>query len=398
MRHKTWLFAATSALALSAAGAVNAQSISQPIPPEHYSLDERGVDMVSGHYNFQTTEVAIGQPGDGGLALTRGRIQLGWRDSNQGSIEIAGSTYIVTLGLQSEIFTLSGSTFTPKSNSGATLTQASSTLTFTTSSGTVARYSTSYCYTATGNPCTTQATLYEIVAPNGEKTDYHYVTQSYARSIDPNGDPVFGTVVRLQSITNNRGYQLHYVYKSNVMTGGGSLTTRVGNWLAVASVTGVNNAVDYCAPTAFSCTYSRTWPSISYTSTIGGPITAATDQSGRVAQYIYGATNADLTGIRYPGSTANDVTLDESGVTGRVSSLTDATGGLELHLHRQRLDPHGGRVRPARPVSDRRHRLHRGPPGLDHQRTRRCARLPVRHRGAPDADDPAGGRLRRGHL
>lgn len=319
---RTWLFAATSGIAL-AAGAAQAQSISQPTPPEHYSLDPRGVDLVTGHFNFQTIDVAIGQPGAGGLALTRGRMQLAWRDGNQGSLTISGSTYTVVVGLEAEVFTLSGGVFTPKSNSGATLSQSGATYTLTTSSGTVARYTTTYCYTATGVACTTKAVLYEIVAPNGEKTNYHYLTQGYLRSTNP---VVTGTVVRLQSITNNRGYQLHYVYKSNSMSGTAPLNTRVGNWLTVASVTGVNNAVDYCAPTAVSCTYSRTWPSVAYTSTLGGPITAATDQSGRVTQYIYGATSADLTGIRYPGSSTNDVTVAENTSTARVSSLTDATG------------------------------------------------------------------------
>ena len=321
---KTWLFAATSGVAL-AAGAAQAQTISQPTPPEHYTLDERGVDLVSGHFNFQTTEVMIGQPGAGGLSLTRGRIQLGWRDNNQGTLTVSGSTYTVVSGLGAEEFTLSGGVFTPKSNNGSTLTQSGTTYSFTTSSGTVLRYTTTYCFTSAGVACTNKAALYEIVTPNGETTNYHYVTQTYLRSVDSNGNPVTGTVVRLQSITNNRGYRLHYTYKSNTMSGSGTLNTKVGNWLAVASVTGANSAVDYCAPTAFSCTYTRTWPSIAYTSTVGGPITAATDQSGRVTQYIYGSSG-NLTGIRYPGSTTNDVTVDESGVTGRVSTLTDATG------------------------------------------------------------------------
>ena len=101
-----------------------AQNIDQITPPEHYTLDPRGVDLVSGYYNFMTTEVSIGQPGAGGLSLTRGRVNLGWRDSNQGSIGINGATHTVVLGLQSEVFTLSGSTFTPASNTGSTLTRS----------------------------------------------------------------------------------------------------------------------------------------------------------------------------------------------------------------------------------------------------------------------------------
>jgi len=308
-------------LILCAAQAAQAQNVSQPMPPEFYSLDPRGVDLVNGQYNFDATEVVIGDPGAGGLGLTRGLIGSSWRDSNQGSLSVVGSTYTVAFGLHAEVFTLSGSTFTSKSGSGATLSQAGSTFTFTTSDGTVARYSTSYCFTSTGVACTDRALLYEIVAPNGDTTTYHYRTQSYARSTNP---LVLGTAVRLQSITNNRGYQLHYKYKSDSLTGTTPLNTRVGNWLAVQSVTGLNNAVDSCDPLAFSCTVSRTWPSISYTSTLGGPVTAATDQSGRTTEYIY--SGSQLTGVRFAGSTSNDITIATDGATSRTSTVTDATG------------------------------------------------------------------------
>ncbi|MDP2182352.1 MAG: RHS repeat-associated core domain-containing protein [Actinomycetota bacterium] len=323
---KAWLFAATSSVAL-AAGAAQAQTIIQPTPPEHYTLDERGVDLVSGYFNFQTTEVMIGQPGAGGLSLTRGRLRSGWRDSNQGSLSISGSTHTVVSGLGAEVFTLSGGVFTPKSNNGSTLTRSGTTYTFTTSTGTVLRYTTVYCYTSAGAACTNQAALSEIVTPNGERTNYHYVTEEYIRSWHPaSGEPVYGTLVRLQSITNNRGYRLQYGYKSNTMQGGDALNIRILNWLAVASVTGANNAIDYCAPTAFGCTYTRTWPSIAYTSAVAGPVTAATDQSGRVTQYTYGATGTDLAGIRYPGSTSDDIAIAEGGMMGYATSLTDATG------------------------------------------------------------------------
>jgi RHS repeat-associated protein len=302
-----------------------AQSVEQITPPEHYTLDARGVDLVSGYFSFMTTEVSIGQPGAGGLSLSRGRVNLGWRDSNQGSIGINGSTITVVLGLQSEVFTLSASTYTPTSNNGSTLTRSGAVYTYTTSSGTVARYSTSYCYSVTGAACTNKAVISEIVAPNGETTSYHYVTRSYIRSTDSNGDPVMGTVVRLQSITNNRGYQLHYTYNADTTAGSGALNTRVGNWLRVASVTGVNNAVDYCAPTAFSCTYSQTWPSVTYVSTVGGPITSATDQAGRTTQYFFSSAG-NLTGIRYPGSAANDLAIANATVSGQATSITDASG------------------------------------------------------------------------
>ena len=50
----------------------HAQTVVQPTPPEHYTLDARGVDLVSGRFTYETTEVVIGQPSQGGLAQTRG--------------------------------------------------------------------------------------------------------------------------------------------------------------------------------------------------------------------------------------------------------------------------------------------------------------------------------------
>lgn len=301
------------------------QNIEQANPPEFYSLDPRGVDLVSGYFSYFATEVVIGQPGNGGLVHQRAWVTNGWRDANQGSITVSGATYSVVTDVETEIFTLSGGVFTPASNSGATLTQSGPTYTFTSAAGAVASFTTTYCYTGTGVPCTAKAFQIERISPNGEATQYHYVSQAYIRGFDPvTGDPILGTAVRLQSVTNNRGYQLRYTYKANSIAGAGPLNTRVANWLAVASVTGVNNAVDYCGPTAFSCTYSRTWPSIAYVSTVGGPITSATDQSGRVTQYSF--TSGALSGIRFPGSATDDITVATSVTTGRTTSVSGATG------------------------------------------------------------------------
>lgn len=320
---KALLFAASSGLALIAAGAAQAQSINPSVPPEHVSIDARGVDLVTGSFSWSATEVVIGQPASGGLVHGRGS----YGETNQGVLQLNSPSFVAVFDGRSETFTLSGSTFTPVRANGSILTLAGGVYSYTRSDGLTVRYATNYCYTPTGNPCTTRALISEVVAPNGEVRKYHYVQETYVRSVNPNTGPVYGTVARLQSITNNFGYQLHYAYRANTVSGGGTLTNRIGNWLGVASVTGVNNAVDYCAPNAFSCSYSRTWPSISYTAAVGTPITAATDQSGRTTQYIYSGTPQNLTGIRYPGSTTNDVTLTYSGGgLDQVSSVTDSSG------------------------------------------------------------------------
>jgi hypothetical protein len=39
---------------------------------------------------------------------------------------------------------------------------------------------------------------------------------------------------------------------------------------ATTQVTALNKTVDYCAPTAISCTYSQAWPKAALTSTVSG--------------------------------------------------------------------------------------------------------------------------------
>lgn len=323
-RRSLTLGASVLALGTALAVSAQAQNIQQPMPPEFYSVDERGVDLVTGNFHYQTTEVVIGTPGSGGLAHFRGLFGTVWRDGNQGSIAISGTTYSVAFGLETAVFVLTGGTYVPLSNQGATLTRSGNTFTFTTSNGVVVRYTTSLCHNLDGSGCADRAYLWDVVEPNGLTTTYHHRVQPYRRGVDPvTREPIMGTAVRLQSITNNAGYQLHYTYQGDVWVGDEPQEVLLEKWLKTASITGFNTTVDYCAPLANSCSYSQTWPSISYTSTPTGPVTAATDQSGRTTTYNWSGWTL---GIRYPGSTSDDVSVTRSSTTGRVSSVTDATG------------------------------------------------------------------------
>ena len=141
----------------------------QPTPPEHYALDERGVDLVRGTFTTVATDVVIGRPGDGGIAFSRIWTGAGWRDNLAGTVGVSGSTYVVSFGGYSEVFIKSGSTFTPVSNNGSTLTENPSafSLTLTTSDGTEVVYSTSYT-TYSSNYSANGALVHTATAPNGE--------------------------------------------------------------------------------------------------------------------------------------------------------------------------------------------------------------------------------------
>ena len=52
----------------------------QPTPPEHYTLNAQGVDLVTGSFTYAATDVVIGTPGEGGISHGRVYVNGGWRD------------------------------------------------------------------------------------------------------------------------------------------------------------------------------------------------------------------------------------------------------------------------------------------------------------------------------
>jgi RHS repeat-associated protein len=283
------------------------------------------VDLVQGTFNYSTVDVAIG-PADGGIVHGRVWANGGWRDTLAGTVDVSGSTYVVSFGGVSEVFVKSGATFTPVSNNGSILTQSGSGLTFTASDGTEALYSTVYNgsttpYVADG------AALMSLQKPNGERLNFNWNGVTYCALRDLPADPdqegeciQWRNAVRLESVTNNRGYQINFLYQSNAVPE----NDLAWSWLTRTGAVGVNLAIDYCSPHSDPCAYSRTWPSVTYGSTgrYGGTINTATDQSGRTTTYTY--SGGQLSGVRLPGSTSNDVAVTYA--TGKVSQVTSASG------------------------------------------------------------------------
>ncbi|MDP2117798.1 MAG: RHS repeat-associated core domain-containing protein, partial [Brevundimonas sp.] len=296
----------------------SAEAQVQSVPPEHYTLDPRGVDLVTGGFNYVATEVVIGQPGAGGLVHARQFVgaEDGWRDVEVGGISYPGDMSVST-GLISELFAWDPSTssWVPKYGNGSTVQWVSGLTVVTDSQGNEAIFDQSGgIYGASNYPY--DGFLISEVAPDGSETTYHW------KMACEWGEPPClyeNSRVRLQSITNNHGYQLKYNYAGNDPA---NLTT----WLRIASVVGINNAVDYCAPDADTCpSFSRTWPSASYTYSSGAVIwpISVTDQSGRTTTYTYGTYG--LIGVRFPGSSSDDIAVTYNS-SRQVTALTDASG------------------------------------------------------------------------
>lgn len=298
-------------------GASALAQVAPPVPPEHYTNDARGVDLVTGKFNYGVTEVVIGPAGGGGIAY--GRVWLdGWRDGLLGNLtEVSSTLVIVSVGGHSEIFDKSGSVWAPRSQNGSGLTQGTGTWTFTTADGSVGQFfqyapgvQTQYGY----DPIL----LSTFTSPSGERLTYNYKGVTYCRIPDLGGGCMQeGAAARLQSVTNNRGYQIHYDFVADDPDLMG-----ITSWLTIEGVLGLNMAVDACDPLADRCTgLTRTWPSVTYDDYFY--TTEVTDQSGRVTEYQYALGSNPMT-IRYPGSTIDDISVEYD--SGKVKEVINATG------------------------------------------------------------------------
>ena len=286
---------------------------SQIPPPEAYNpTDANGVNLTSGSYSFSTTPISIG-PKNGGLTYVRtlDSSVYDWRDNMAGMVNRApffgpGTKtpwYTVTMLGSSTVFKVVNGAFQLLQGDNATLVLSGTTYTYTTADGTVAVFDKSQ---STYSPyIANEGLITSITRPNGEILSFAYNAITMTGGF---------TARRLQSVTNNFGYQLKYQYALD-----GSWSN---DWYRVIKVTALNNAIDACDPAAATCTYSRTWPSLSF----DDPLTehTVTDTLGRVTHIV---NIAGGWGIRLPATTSGyDATVQWSGDPQHVNSVTTAAG------------------------------------------------------------------------
>lgn len=139
------LLLASSVGLVAMAAAVPTMAQIQPAPPERYTLDERSIDLVTGQFNYSTTEVVIGQPGAGGLTFGRIFIENGWRDTNAGTLTpLLGGDIVVSVGPISEYFNWNGSSWDSATANGSTLTPVTGGYDVVDRSGNKAHFASSY--------------------------------------------------------------------------------------------------------------------------------------------------------------------------------------------------------------------------------------------------------------
>src|SRR5205085_7272235 len=122
MLCRSFVRVSTFALLTSSAltSAALAQTATSP-PPLHSTVDENGVDLVTGKFRFSMTEAIIGS-GDGAIELTRNWGDGGFRDNWSNGLYFPGAGVVYPIfGRLSDKFQQSGTTYVSQTGNGATL-------------------------------------------------------------------------------------------------------------------------------------------------------------------------------------------------------------------------------------------------------------------------------------
>ena len=296
--------ASIGALSLLLASQASAQS-QPPAPPQPVSVDGSGVDLSTRTVVLGAADLSIGPDDHRGLQLVRQWAEEGWRIASTPVISGSTTDPIVIVNGTSIGFTWDSgtSTYVPSVQDGATL-NANRTV-FTGADGMVIHFRNTSTMNLSEHPTAITAAE-KVIFPDGVEHTYTYQTGQYQWPTMPE---TFELITRLSSVNSSTGYQLKFSYLSN--------DNWAYNWRKVSKVTAINNAVEYCNPTANGCSVSANWPTVQYA---GGmeQLSSVTDAEGRTTNMAYEGDK--IRSITPPG--AGSAPLTYSYTDGKVSSVT----------------------------------------------------------------------------
>lgn len=287
-------------------------------PPVDLLVDSNGVDLVNATLNVGLPSLWIGGSKDQPILQQYNFVSgLGTRDVNAvtitaGQVNIGGSGFQFPMALPP----ITASYNSPR-GTGETLTSTPSTFTFTDREGTVTNFvyrGANYAYYPAQDATAPEAIASSRILSSGEIINYYYKTFSQAQP----GWTLY--VKRLQSVTSSFGYMLKYEYSSD---------TTSGNYSQITRVTAINNSIDYCDPTADHCSgLTKVWPNLQYSGLTSGPsgqffetITSPDNEVTRLTWNVSG--NGELTSVRFPGATSDNITTTVDPLFGFLNSATN---------------------------------------------------------------------------
>lgn len=242
-------------------------------PPSQIAFDENNVNVRSGQYKSPSAELPIGPFDDplefedySGNGLPFHNFHLDAFASSTPSGTAVNTSVLSEGSARSLSFYGAGwpaSNFSTTLGDGASLTLSGAVYTATVSDGTKYIYGNTDLQTSDaigGQGWAGRAS--EIIRPDGSKLTLSYkkVTYTCPNSYCTSTGGTQETKVRIQSVVRNDGYQFHFNYLSNLTSTG----AQQEDWNKLSSVVAFNQAVDYCAPTADTCSFTKLWPTVSY--------------------------------------------------------------------------------------------------------------------------------------
>jgi RHS repeat-associated protein len=170
-----------------------------------------------------------------------------------------------------------------------------------------------------------ESLIKRVERPDGEIVTWHY---SYVNLSGPDCATGYWHR-RLQSVTNNLGYQIHFEYKGNSAAN----YSQLNDYLAIKRVTAIDNAIFACAPTAVACLATGggvSWPYLEYSVDPANPnIELVKDALNQTTRFVYEVTGSyrRLVGVQSPQpSTTNDITIAWDTTSTQTTVVTNASG------------------------------------------------------------------------
>ena len=314
------MFLGAIGAAAGVAERAQSQEVLNGIPPTYSLVDKNGVDLTSGTLMLSERGIAVGQT-PGGLSFNRYRNGGAWVGNVIGIMYSWMNTYHVSYQGKLTSFTNNNGAFSSDQGDGSSLS-FNATLqiyTYTTADGAVLKFSKAL---AQDFNSTNEGEIISASYPSGEVDTFAYKTVSLCVLAAGGGCSSYAPANRLQSVTNNLGYQLKFQYSLNNPVN----NTDWNAFSAVIKVTAINNAIDYCDPPADSCSgFSVAWPSQSFAVDTGNTSAQdVTDAMGRVTRYTYNSQSL-IVGIKRASSSTDTTTVTYDG-SSRVASVSNGTG------------------------------------------------------------------------
>ncbi|MEP3464606.1 MAG: hypothetical protein ABJN65_01150, partial [Parasphingorhabdus sp.] len=280
-----------------------------PPVPVRSAIDENGVDVVRGTFNYGHDHLSIGADGKQGLSYATRQSGSTSATSHVTTLHISGNTATFTVDGVSDTFVNGVST----EGNGSSYIYSSPLYTYTSSDGTVTRFvsNSSYNFFEAAT-----ARALDTVFPDGTKRTYNHKIVQYCAGGYELGvcQSVLQYALRLQSVNNSNGYQLKFNYALSKTS---LVESEYYDWSRLTSIKALNNAVEYCNPTLDYCSTSQNWPTSTITNS--GGATTITDAEGQQTRYT-GSPHTGVFKIKRPGSTTDNVTATHD-VNNRVTSL-----------------------------------------------------------------------------